>query len=82
MISTLNREGYKALVWGKSTTKEKDVGRNLGTHDGNYQRRVKIPIFKSAFVEDADMARFEEMLRANHKQNDIARYIRIVSQFT
>lgn len=50
------------------------VGRNPGTHHGTYPRRVKIPIFKGAFEEDADthLAQFEEMLRANHEQNDTA----------
>lgn len=44
-------------------------------HHGIYPRRVKIPIFKGAFNEDANthLARFEKMLCANHVQNDTAR---------
>lgn len=50
------------------------VGRHTGNSHGNYPQRVKIPFFKGAFDEDADthLARFEEMLRANHEQNDTA----------
>ncbi|CAM6096551.1 unnamed protein product [Calypogeia fissa] len=37
-----------------------------------HPRRVKLPIFKGQPDEDADthLAKFEEMLRANHEQND------------
>lgn len=30
------------------------VGRSPGTNSGTYPRRVKIPVFRGAFEEDAD----------------------------
>lgn len=38
-------------------------------------RRVKMPTFRGELDEDVDtlLAHFEEMLRANHEQNDVAR---------
>lgn len=47
----------------------------LSVTANRYQRRVKVPIFKGTSEEDVDthLAHFEEMLRANHEQNNTAR---------